>query len=193
MLALLRGRYDAARHFAAEVAEMGARGGVPDTARLVGTVLGPIYADCGPVAELEGGLRGFLDAARRFPGHFYEATAAMLLVEMRRLDEASAELDRVLPRLLKGSGPRWLGSAAHAAEAAAAVGDREACERLFDALGPYSGRFAIWGGANTYTGRSTGTSGGSRSSWVRRTRYASSNRRRSSRSRSARCPAWPAP
>ena len=152
MLALLRGRYDDARHFAAEVAEMGARGGVPDTARLVGTVLGPMYADCGPFAELEGGLRGFLDAARRFPGHFYEATAAMLLVQTGRLDEASAELDRVLPRLLEGSGPRWLGSAAHAAEAAAAVGDREACERLFDALSPYSGRFAIWGGANTCAG-----------------------------------------
>src|SRR5207248_3599923 len=69
-----------------------------------------------------------------------------------RTDQASAELDRVAPSLIGGSGPRWLGSLTNAVVAAVAVARDELREQLFDALQPFSGKFAIWGGANACFG-----------------------------------------
>ena len=152
MIALLRGRWDRARSLAEQVADIGSRGRVPDTDRLVRSIYGPIYRDCGPASEAEAAVAVFLDYARRLPGHHYEASAAFILASLGRLAEAGTELDRVLPRLLAGSGPRWLGEATQAAHTAVLVRDRQACAGLFDALRPYSGRFAILGGANTCFG-----------------------------------------
>ena len=152
MIALLRGRWDLARSLAEQVADIGSRGRVPDTDRLVRSIYGPIHRDCGPASEAEAAVAVFLDFARRMPGHHFEASAALILASLGRLAEASAELDRVLPRLLAGSGPRWLGEAAQAAHAAVLVRDRRACAGLHHALLPYSGRFAIWGGANSCFG-----------------------------------------
>lgn len=47
-----------------------------------------------------------LALARRLPGHFMAATAAAWLVMLGREDEAQSEMDRVLPAVLAGSGPR---------------------------------------------------------------------------------------
>ncbi len=152
MLAILRGRFDDARALATQVAAVGERGGVPDTPRLVGTILGGVELERGFFDRLDGHIATFLAAARRFPGHFFEATAALLLLHAGRPGEASAELDRVLPRLLTGSGPRLLGSLAHAAEVAVAVGSQEVRHQVYAALAPYAGRFAVWGGANTCLG-----------------------------------------
>jgi hypothetical protein len=56
-------------------------------------------------------------------------------------------MDRVLPAVLAGSGPRQLGSAAMLAYVAALAGDVSAAARLREALLPYQGRLAVFGGA----------------------------------------------
>ncbi len=152
MLAALRGRYEQALALAVEVGAIGDAAGVPDTQRLVGTITGCVAADCGTVGQLDDGIAAFLGFALRFPGHFYEATAAMLLAQAGRADQASAELERVAPSLIGGSGPRWLGSITHAATAAVSFARDELREQLFNALQPYSGKFAILGGANACFG-----------------------------------------
>jgi hypothetical protein len=86
---------------------------------------------------------------RRLPGHFMEATAAAWLALLGRDDEARAEMDRVLPAVLAGSGPRWLGSAALLAFVAVQVGDISAAARLREVLLPYRGRLVVLGGANS--------------------------------------------
>jgi hypothetical protein len=152
MLAVLRGRYEQALALADEVGIIGDNASVPDTRRLVGNITGLVAADCGTVDQLDDGIAAFLGSALRFPGHFYEATAAMLLAFAGRADQASAELDRIAPSLISGSGPRWLGSITHAVVAAVTVARDELREDLFNALQPYSGKFAIWGGANACFG-----------------------------------------
>ena len=152
LIDVLRGRYDEAEALILEVAELGHRAGVPDTDRLTSTLFGQIAADRGSPADAERNLATLRAAARRMPGHFFETTVALLLLEAGRRDEAVAELHRVLPRLLAGSGQRWLGAATHAAQVAAQVGDETARNDLYDSLLPYSGRMALWGGANSCAG-----------------------------------------
>src|SRR6185312_6589218 len=57
--------------------------------------------------------------------------------------DARVGLERLLPRLLAGSGPRWLGAMADLAVAAAVSGDEEAAVALYDALRPYTGRLVV--------------------------------------------------
>ena len=52
-----------------------------------------------------------------------EAGIAVWLVLIGRTDEAQTELDRILPAVLAGSGPRQLGSAAGLAFVATQSGD----------------------------------------------------------------------
>ena len=125
MLAAMRGRFDDAQALIAQVADQGRRVGLADTGRLVSTVQGEMIAMLRgnpPAAEAEAGLQELHAAARRSPGHLYEATAARLLVSLGRLAEAALELQRALPGVLAGSGPRWLGAAADLAVVAAATG-----------------------------------------------------------------------
>ena len=100
----------------------------------------------------EAGLEQVYLAASRFPGHFYEATAARILVALGRHAEAAAELDRLLPQVLAASGPRWLGAVTDLSAVAAEVGDRAAAAQLYEALRPYAGRLVVWGGANYVNG-----------------------------------------
>jgi tetratricopeptide (TPR) repeat protein len=93
-----------------------------------------------------------LASADRQPGHLFEATAARILVALGREAEAGAELDRLLPRALAGSGPRWLGAIADLAVVAVTVGDTWAAAQLYEALIPYQGRLVVWAGANTTWG-----------------------------------------
>jgi len=150
MLATVRGRFDAAAELAAQVAVRAREVGLADTDRLIGTLRAAIAAQHG---EFDSLVEPFQDLARRLPGHFYEANAARALAESGRHGEAGLELERILPTVLTGSGPRWLGAMADLA-IVAALGDHPtaAAQSLYDGLLPYQGRLVVWGGANTIMG-----------------------------------------
>jgi hypothetical protein len=151
MLANLRGRFDEATELIADVAAEGQRAGLLDTYRVVDSVRGEIAFYRGPQAAP--GMLGQLQAlARRLPGHFMEASIAVWLVLMGRTGEAQTELERILPAVLAGSGPRQLGSAAGLAFVATQSGDDDAAAQLREALLPYQGRLALFGGAGMCLG-----------------------------------------
>jgi hypothetical protein len=81
-----------------------------------------------------------------------EASIAVWLVLMGRTDEAQTELDRILPAVLAGSGPRQLGAAAGLAFVAIQSGDAAAAAQLREALLPYRERLALFGGAGMCLG-----------------------------------------
>jgi len=147
MLATLRGRFGEAAQLIEQVAAEGRRVGLADTDRLVAGLHGEIAFYQGPAAA-PFTVEQLLAVTRRLPGHFMEATAATWLLLLGRSDDAHAEMDRVLPALLAGSGPRWLGAAAMMAFVAAQTGDVAAAARLQKALQPYRGRLVVFGGAN---------------------------------------------
>ncbi|MFI7610146.1 AAA family ATPase [Nonomuraea terrae] len=149
MLATVRGRFDTAAVLAEEVAVRGRRAGLADTERLVGSLRSAIDVMRGDVAAHVGVWQ---DLARRLPGHFFEATAARALAESGRGVEAGLELERLLPAVLAGSGPRWIGAVADLAIVASGAGEPAAAEALYAALLPYRGRLVVWGGANTIAG-----------------------------------------
>ncbi|WP_165969762.1 ATP-binding protein [Nonomuraea terrae] len=149
MLATVRGRFDTAAVLAEEVAVRGRRAGLADTERLVGSLRSAIDVMRGDVAAH---VEVWQDLARRLPGHFFEATAARALAESGRGVEAGLELERLLPAVLAGSGPRWIGAVADLAIVASRAGEPAAAEALYAALLPYRGRLVVWGGANTIAG-----------------------------------------
>lgn len=151
MLATFRGRFDEAARLITEVAAGGQRAGLPDTERLVTSLYAEIAFYRGPAAA-PSAVDQLLALARRLPGHFMEANAAAWLVMLGREDEAQAEMDRVLPAALAGSGPRWLGAAAMLALVAAQTGDVSAAAQLREALLPYRGLLVVLGGANSCMG-----------------------------------------
>ncbi|MDX6367002.1 MAG: hypothetical protein QOK30_2078 [Nocardioidaceae bacterium] len=154
MLATIRGRFDDASRLVVQVAEQGRHVGLSDTERLVGTLRGAIALLRGgsPTQEAEAALEVLRAFARRHPGHLYEATAARLLISLGRTSEAGLELQRALPLVLAGSGPRWLGAAADLAVVAVETGNTPAAAQLYEALVGYRGRLVVWAGANTVTG-----------------------------------------
>ena len=132
MLAVLRGRFDQASQLIGEVAEGAQRAGLADAEAITGTLAWSVAAERGASAkwaaaqhlpgwlaaverDTTGGRRivmeALLAAARRQPGHLFEATAARMLVSLGREAEAAAELERLLPRALAARGPggwgRW--------------------------------------------------------------------------------------
>jgi tetratricopeptide (TPR) repeat protein len=151
MLANLRGRFDEATGLIAEVAAEGQRAGLLDTYRVVASVQAEIAFYRGPQAapDMLDQMQGL---PRRLPGHFMEAGIAVWLVLIGRTGEAQTELDRILPAVLAGSGPRQLGSAAGLAFVATQCGDVAAAAQLREALLPYRGRLALFGGAGMCIG-----------------------------------------
>ena len=148
MLAALRGRYDEAGRLAGEVLQEARRIRLPDADNLWRTLHGMVLKDRGgDRAALTAGVEHMLRIARQSPGHFHDASAAMILAWAGRHTEAGVELERALPRVLAGSGPRWLGAMAGLAYVAAAAGDTCAAARIYDALEPYRGRLVVFGGA----------------------------------------------
>ena len=151
MLATLRGRFGEAAQLIEQVAAEGRRAGLADTERLVGTLYGEIafYQDPAAAAPYVDQLRAL---ARRLPGHFFEATLAAWLALTGHTEDAQVEMDRVLPAVLTGSGPRQLGAAALLAFVATQTGDVSASARLRETLLPYQGRLVVFGGAVTCLG-----------------------------------------
>lgn len=149
MLATIRGRFDEADALTDQVAARGRRVKLADTDRVVASLRGQLALLRGTAGAHVGELRTL---ARRLPGHFYEATMARVLVESGRGTEAALELARLLPAVLAGSGPRWLGAVADLAIVAARCDVPTSAAPLYEALLPYQGRLVVWGGANTVTG-----------------------------------------
>jgi hypothetical protein len=152
MLAILRGRFDDAGRLIENVAQAARRAGMADAKALTATLAGAVAAERDPGPGRAAGARALLAVARRQPGHLFEAMAARISLLAGHHAEAAAELDRLLPRALAGSGPRWLGALADLAVVAAGVGDTAAAARLYDALAAYRGRLIVWAGANTAWG-----------------------------------------
>jgi tetratricopeptide (TPR) repeat protein len=151
MLASLRGNFDEASRVADKVADQARRAGMPDGDRLTAALRGMIAAERDP-ESWPAAVEMFRALSRRLPGHFMEAMAARLLAVAGKTSEADMELQRVLPRVLAGSGPRWLGATADLAAAAAGTGNEIAAAQLYEVLLPYRGRLVVWAGANTVTG-----------------------------------------
>ena len=152
MLANLRGRFEQATGLIAEVATEGPRAGLRDTYRVVASAWGEITFYRGRPEAAPDIFDQMQALARRMPGHFMETGIAVWLVLMGRTDEAQTELDRILPAVLTGSGPRQLGSAAGLAFVATQSGDAAAAGQLREALLPYRGQLALFGGAGMCLG-----------------------------------------
>ncbi|NMO54054.1 ATP-binding protein [Actinoplanes sp. TBRC 11911] len=149
MLAMIRGRFDLTEALTEEVVVAGHDAGLADTDRLSFTLRGWLAILRGDAGSEATRLQRF---ARRLPGQFFEATAARTLAESGRDAEALLELDRLLPSVLAGTGPRWIGAVADLALVASHGGDAASVRALYDALVPYRGRLVVWGGANMITG-----------------------------------------
>jgi tetratricopeptide (TPR) repeat protein len=153
MLAILHGRFDQASQLTEEVKGSAKQIGMADADGISQTLALSIALELGTGgARWERAVDVLLARARERPGHLFEATAARVLVFLGRNDEAAAELERLLPRALASSGPRWLGAMTDLAVVSAATGDSAAAERIYAALAPYRGRLVMWGGANTAYG-----------------------------------------
>jgi tetratricopeptide (TPR) repeat protein len=151
VLAGLRGRFDEIEPIAAEVAELGTRANLTETWRLVSTIRSPLLLERGLDSDGPGLLANMRPWVSKMPGHFLGADLAMIHTELGQYAEASAELERVLPEVLAGSGPRWLGAMGHLAFAAARI-DHPSAERIYRALLPYRGRLILLAGANSTWG-----------------------------------------
>ena len=151
MLATFRGRFDDAARLADQVAAEGRQVALPDTERLVGSLHSEIafYRDPAGAPSTVDELRAL---ARKLPGQYFETMIAAWLVLTGRNGEAKAELARVLPAVLTGSGPRQLSALAMLALVAARVGDASAAARLREALLPYRERLVVAGGAASCLG-----------------------------------------
>jgi tetratricopeptide (TPR) repeat protein len=153
MLAILRGRFDQASQLTEEVQESARQAGLADAEAIGQTLALSIALELGTDgAEWDGAVDALLATARQRPGHLFEATAARLLVALGRIDDAAAELERILPRALAASGPRWLGAMTDLAVVATAIGDPDSAARIYAALTPYRGRLVVWAGANSVWG-----------------------------------------
>ncbi len=152
MLAILRGRFDDASQLIVRVAETARRARMADAEAITGTLAWSVAAERGTSAGWETGVTALLTAARRQPGHLFEATAARILAQAGQIAEAGAELERLLPRALASSGSRWLGAMADLAVVATAVGNAGAAAQLYAALAPYRARLVVWAGANSAWG-----------------------------------------
>jgi tetratricopeptide (TPR) repeat protein len=148
MLAVLHGRFDQAGQLTAEVSAAAHRIGLPDAESITMTLWGSVAVERGLSEEEWQQVFDSIQAeTRQRPGHLFEASIARLLAYAGRTDEAAAELERVLPRALVSSGPRWLGVMSDLAFVAAAAGARAASAQIYEALTPYRERLVMLGGA----------------------------------------------
>ena len=150
MLAAMRGRFDDARALAREFSDLGHRAGIADADRLFQSLLATVAIEQG--VQPDGSSDDLLGYARRQPGHLFGATAAFILALEGRTLEADAELERSLPQVLSGSGPRTLKAMAELAIVSVATGNDRAAALLFEAMLPYRNLLVVAGGANMAAG-----------------------------------------
>jgi hypothetical protein len=84
MLAVLRGRFDAGIELTEEFTARARRIGLADTQRLTASLGGAVLSDRGTEREQNAAVDQLYQVSRRFPGHFYEATAARILAGLGR-------------------------------------------------------------------------------------------------------------
>jgi class 3 adenylate cyclase/tetratricopeptide (TPR) repeat protein len=96
-------------------------------------------------ADVEAALPMLRDHIVEFPGNLFEASMAWALHGLGRLDEAANELARVVPKLVRSSGHRWLSAAVEAAHVAADVGTDAQCAALYDVLVDKQDLFVLLG------------------------------------------------
>jgi len=147
-LACLRGRFDEAERLGREVVTAARRSGRADVDDMVGAFRGALALERGPRHLLDAAVERLRDLARQRPGHFLDASAAMVMARLGRIDHAGADLARLLPSLRSTSGPRWLDAVAELAEVAAVVGDAVAAQELYEVMRPYDERLVVRGGAS---------------------------------------------
>ena len=171
MLAILRGRFADADLLIATVRRQGVDADVADTPGLVWTLRSTVTGLRRDAATASGLVPGVADLARRLPGQYFEVLTAAWLAVAGRHDEAAAEVDRILPQVLAGSGPNWVWAVAELSFATVTAGHPTAAERLYPAL------LAVCGPARALLRRSDGarpgqptTWGCSRPTWVALTR-----------------------
>jgi len=152
MLAVLRGRFQEAERLIVVLGGLAHHARRSDTADIMGSLLGALGHARRDSTQIPPAIRALTEAARLRPGHFFEATLARVFLEDEQPDAARAEMERVLPQVLAGSGPRWLGAASDLAVVCARTGDVRRATDLYSALLPYAGRMVVWGAANTVLG-----------------------------------------
>ena len=152
MLAILRGRFADADLLIATVRRQGVDADVADTPGLVWTLRSTVTGLRRDAATASGLVPGVADLARRLPGQYFEVLTAAWLAVSGRHDEAAAEVDRILPQVLAGSGPNWVWAVAELSFATVTAGHPTAAERLYPALLPYAGRLVLFSGAATVLG-----------------------------------------
>lgn len=139
-LAVFRGRYDEAEQLARTAVAASRAAGRSDADDVEAMFVHKLALERGPRDALEAWLERSRAIARERPGHLVEAWTAKFLTRLGRLDEAHAELARVLPAVPAATGTRWLTVVTDLAEVAAATGDATAAQRLYELLTPYDGR-----------------------------------------------------
>jgi len=152
MIAVLRGRFDLGWRLTQQVGDAARAAAMPDAEALVKTLHGVIMLERGTPEQGVAIADELLAIARSRPGHQFEATAAAALAAFGQPRAAATELQRALPEVLAGSGPRWLGSVCGLALAAAAAHEQEAAARLYEVLAPYRGLLVVQGGAAVVVG-----------------------------------------
>lgn len=152
MLAILRGRFEEADRLTDQVERTGREAGRRDTPDLAAMLRVQVEIQRDPDAVLPSAVEVLSALARQGPGQYFETTVALVLLTLGREPEAAAELERMLPGVLTGSGPRWAGAVSELAIVAAGTHNTAAAAQLHRVLTPFKGRLVVRGGANIVVG-----------------------------------------
>jgi hypothetical protein len=152
MLAVMAGRFDEAERRLEEAFALGSEIGEPDAAGVRAEQLWEIRSAQGRRMELAGdpAVSGLDPDSREALGF-----ALLAQLELGDLERVKAQAPLLLDELDPGELPRnqsWTANLTYAAELAAAVGDAEACRRLYQALEPLRETTAVTTAAVTFKG-----------------------------------------
>jgi ATP/maltotriose-dependent transcriptional regulator MalT len=152
MLALLRGKLDAAEQLIAQASAKAPRAGGYAGLGYISVLVFALRREQGRLKELAPVIALFTrqtaDDATWRPG------LALLYLELGRLDDARAEFERLAAddfRDLPHDG-RWTTCLTYLAEVCAAMGDANRARLLYRLLSPYAGRLALQGGGAACAG-----------------------------------------
>jgi DNA-binding winged helix-turn-helix (wHTH) protein/tetratricopeptide (TPR) repeat protein len=146
--ALLEGRLADAERGMVEATELARRARNPQALPLaIGQTLA-LRRERGTLAEVEGPFEAIAERLD-WIGSYPTAMLAVLRAELGRTEPAREAFVRALDAVVATGARRedWLISTTELAKVAAALGERDRAVELYDALLPYSGRFAVLPGA----------------------------------------------